>query len=162
MMKFDEKQPLMIQSNLTILLESDHPAFAIVRKELASFAELVKSPIHLHTYRMTPLSLWNAASTGKTTQDIVGFLHYYSKYEIPLQVESDINRYIERYGMVRMEQYGAHIYLTSENHEAIKELISFPSIQIFIQEPVNKNKLKLIPLCRGLVKQECIRLGYPI
>ncbi|MBV9710828.1 MAG: helicase-associated domain-containing protein, partial [Ktedonobacteraceae bacterium] len=75
--------PIIVQSDRTILLEVDHPQHAEARDALAQFAELEKSPEHIHTYRLSPLSLWNAAAGGMNAQQIVDMLTQYSKYAIP-------------------------------------------------------------------------------
>ena len=74
--------PLIVQSDRTILLEVDHPQHAEARDAVAQFAELEKSPEHIHTYRLSPLSLWNAAAGGMTAQTIIELLTSYSKYDI--------------------------------------------------------------------------------
>ena len=63
--------PLIVQSDKTVLLEVENPLYEECRDQLARFAELVKSPEHVHTYRITPLSLWNAAAAGLTAEQII-------------------------------------------------------------------------------------------
>ncbi len=77
------ENPLIVQSDRTILLEVDHPLHAEARDALAQFAELEKSPEHIHTYRLSPLSLWNAAAGGMSAQMVLELLEKYSKYDIP-------------------------------------------------------------------------------
>src|ERR1700752_2630654 len=90
--------PMIVQSDRSILLEADHPQHAEARDALTQFAELEKSPEHIHTYRLSPLSLWNAAAGGLHAQDILDQLNAYSKYAIPPNVVTDIKDYISRYG----------------------------------------------------------------
>ena len=82
--------PLIVQSDRTILLEVDHPLHAEARDAVAQFAELEKSPEHIHTYRLSPLSLWNAAAGGMTAQTIIELLTSYSKYDIPANIIFEI------------------------------------------------------------------------
>src|SRR5437764_13724206 len=82
--------PLIVQSDRTILLEVDHPQHAEARDAVAQFAELEKSPEHIHTYRLSPLSLWNAAAGGMTAQMIIDLLTQYSKYASPMNISVDI------------------------------------------------------------------------
>src|SRR6266567_9546081 len=89
--------PLIVQSDRTILLEVDHPLHAEARDAVAQFAELEKSPEHIHTYRLSPLSLWNAAAGGMSSQMIIELLTRYSKYDIPANFKDDIRRYIVFY-----------------------------------------------------------------
>src|SRR6059058_4460539 len=98
--------PLIVQSDKTILLEVDHPLHAEARDALAQFAELEKSPEHIHTYRLSPLSLWNAAAGGMTAQTILELLARYSKYPIPPNVATDIREYISRYGRLKLVRGG--------------------------------------------------------
>ena len=101
-MTFNPTAPLIVQSDKTILLEVDNPSYEEVRDAIAPFAELEKSPEHIHTYRITPLSLWNAAATGITAQSIVEALLRFGKYELPGNVRRDIEDYVSRYGRVRL------------------------------------------------------------
>ena len=106
----NQNLPIVVQSG-NLLLETDKPLFEAARDALAGFAELEKSPEHFHYYRLTPLSLWNAASAGWTAEQIIQTLKTYSKYDIPQSVLVDIREYIGRYGRlqlaVRPERHGA-------------------------------------------------------
>src|SRR5712664_1770099 len=98
--------PFIVQSDRTILLEVEHPQHAEARDALAQFAELEKSPEHIHTYRLSPLSLWNAAAGGMNAQGILDLLNAYSKYAIPSNVAVDIREYISRYGRLKLVRDG--------------------------------------------------------
>src|SRR5512136_3085778 len=94
--------PIIVQSDKTVLLEVDSPQYESARDALARFAELEKSPEYIHTYRITPLSLWNAAAAGLTSASIVADLEKYSKYPLPDNVRVDIADAISRYGRVKL------------------------------------------------------------
>src|SRR5512136_2930152 len=98
----DQDKHMIVQSDRSILLETDGPAFEDARDALSAFAELVKSPEHIHTYRITPLSLWNAAATGMDAASIVAALYQYTKYDVPENVVADIQDYVRRYGRFRL------------------------------------------------------------
>ncbi len=85
-MAYRPENPLIIQSDRSILLEVDNPLFVAARDRLGRFAELEKSPEHIHTYRLSPLSLWNAAAAGLAAEQIIGTLQQYSKFEIPQNI----------------------------------------------------------------------------
>src|SRR5882672_5046169 len=101
-MQIQTSQPLIVQSDRSILLEVDHPQHAEARDALAQFAELEKSPEHIHTYRLSPISLWNAAAGGLDARSILDQLAAYSKYAIPSNVGTDIREYIGRYGRLKL------------------------------------------------------------
>jgi len=82
--------PLIVQSDHTVLLEVDNPHHAAARDALARFAELIKSPEHIHTYRITPLSIWNACAVGETGDRIVETLRGLSKYPLPGHVAASV------------------------------------------------------------------------
>src|SRR5579871_6042918 len=107
--------PLIVQSDRTILLEVDHPLHAEARDALAQFAELEKSPEHIHTYRLSPLSLWNAAAGGMTAQGIIDLLATYSKYDIPHNIAVEIREYISRYGRIKLVRDGDSLLLISND-----------------------------------------------
>ena len=85
----------------------EHPRFAAARDALSTFAELEKSPDYLHTYRVTPVSIWNAAAVGMTADDVEGILEEFSCVPIPPNVMADIRGWMERYGCMRIERRAA-------------------------------------------------------
>src|SRR5947199_5572509 len=121
--KMNFSNPIIVQSDRTILLEVDHPQHAEARDALAQFAELEKSPEHIHTYRLSPLSLWNAAAGGLSAQTILELLARYSKYAIPSNVATDIREYIGRYGRVKLVRSG-------QNGEALLLPAADPALTI--------------------------------
>lgn len=158
----DSKKPLIVQNDFTILLEARHPEFDTVRAGLARFADLMKTPEHIHTYRMTALSLWNAAAAGMRTEEVTDFLENNAKFGIPLGVKQDIKRFIERYGRIRMESLGEDLLLISDDIEAIKEMVSFKSLRSYGLCQVNATTLRFSSSFRGALKQELLKLGYPV
>jgi DNA excision repair protein ERCC-3 len=107
--------PMIVQSDKTILLEVDHPQHAEARDALAQFAELEKSPEHIHTYRLSPLSLWNASAGGMTADQVLELLTQYSKYAIPMNIVVDIREYMNRYGRVKLIRDGDALLLISDD-----------------------------------------------
>src|SRR5439155_11699936 len=96
------ENPFIVQSDHTVLVEVDSPRYVEGRDALARFAELVKSPEHIHTYRITPLSIWNACAAGVLPDDIVDTLAQFSKYEVPGHVAVEIRDYASRYGRLKL------------------------------------------------------------
>ena len=96
--------PLIVQGDHTVLVEVDSPRYEAARDGLARFAELIKSPEHIHTYRITPLSIWNACAAGIDTTEIVQTLQEFSKYDVPQHVAVEIREYASRYGRLRLER----------------------------------------------------------
>ncbi len=93
-MQYNPANPLIVQGDRTVLLEVDNPQYPEARDALAPFAELEKSPEHIHTYRLTPLSLWNAAAAGMTADAMIDVLTLYSKFPIPANVPVDIEELV--------------------------------------------------------------------
>src|SRR5437667_11232643 len=131
-MAYHPSNPLIAQSDKTVLLEVNNPLYEEARDALARFAELEKSPEHIHTYRITPLSLWNAAAAGLAAASIVGGLERFGKYELPGNVRADIVDAVARYGRVKLVQEGPHLPLVSEDRPLARlqchTLILTPSI----------------------------------
>jgi DNA excision repair protein ERCC-3 len=155
-------KPLIVQSDGSLLLDVHDPGFEEARAELSLFAELEKSPEHIHTYRMTPLSLWNAASAGVEAERIQQILQAYSRYPIPQNVIENIRETIHRYGKVKLRQ--------SPDPKVLLLEVADPAIR---EEILHTKKLEkyylleadrlLVPLIhRGTFKQEMIHLGYPV
>ena len=154
--------PLIIQSDRTILLEVNNPEFTKARERLAKFAELVKSPEYMHTYQITPLSLWNAAASGITAGEIIADLNFFSKFEVQYNIKMDISEYVNRYGLLSLVREDENLILKSEESRVIDEIISYSSLKDFFKEQVNQNELVIDENFRGLLKQELIKLGYPV
>lgn len=125
------------------------------------FAELEKSPEHVHTYRITPLSLWNAAAAGLSSDDIVGALSEYSRYELPANVVRDIAEYVSRYGRVRLVRRGEELLLVSDDRALIAEIATHPATRPCLAESLSDTELPILPGMRGHVKQALLRVGYP-
>ena len=96
--------PLIVQSDLTVLVDVASPRYAEARDALARFAELVKSPEHIHTYKISPLSIWNACAAGTSIDDITGALSEYSRYPIAASVITQTRDFAGRFGRVRIER----------------------------------------------------------
>ena len=157
----NQSNPLIVQSDRTILLEVDHPLHAEARDALAQFAELEKSPEHIHTYRLSPLSLWNAASGGMSAQEILELLTRYSKYDIPVNVAVDIREYVSRYGRVKLIREGDTLLLTSNDAALIAEIMHHKRTQPYLLRQLNRHTIHIDASRRGHIKQALIHIGFP-
>ncbi len=153
--------PIIVQSDRTILLEVDHPLHAEARDALAQFAELEKSPEHIHTYRLSPLSLWNAAAGGMSASTILELLTYYSKYAIPSNITVDIREYISRYGRLKLIRKGDALLLTSEDTSLMVEVMHHKRTQPYILRQIDRNTIQVDASRRGHIKQSLIHMGFP-
>ena len=157
------ENPLIVQSDRTLLLEVAHPAFETVRDELARFAELVKSPEHIHTYRITPLSLWNASASGVSCEDMTETLNRWSKYPVPQNLLQEIQDHGTRYGRLRLVKKGERLALEMEDRGLFWEIENQKSLQGLLAEPYPDQKgVYLESGMRGEVKLQLIRLGHPV
>jgi DNA excision repair protein ERCC-3 len=155
--------PLIVQSDRTLLLEVAHPAFEQVRDELARFAELVKSPEHIHTYRITPLSLWNASASGVHCTDMIETLNTWSKYPVPQNLLQEIEDHGTRYGKLRLVAKGDRLALEMDDRGLFWELENQKSLQGLLAEPYpDETGIYLNTGMRGEVKLQLIRLGHPV
>ncbi|HEU5439681.1 MAG TPA: DNA repair helicase XPB [Ktedonobacterales bacterium] len=160
-MPIQPSNPLVIQSDRTLLLEVDHPLYTEARDALAQFAELEKSPEHVHTYRLTPLSLWNAAAGGLDAPAVLDALARFSKYDLPPNVTSDIRDYISRYGKLKLLRANGELLLTSDDPILIAEVARKKTLQPYILRQRDDRSLILDPARRGHVKQALVGIGYP-
>jgi len=157
----NSENPIIVQSDKSILLEVDSENYEIARDLLAQFAELEKSPEYIHTYRLTPLSLWNAAAAGITVQEILDGLQQYAKYDLPGNVQHDITDYMGRYGKLKLTKEGDNLFLISDDEFLIVEILNHQKVQPYITERINPTKVKVIPAMRGHIKQALVNIGYP-
>lgn len=156
----------IVQRDFTVLLEKEHPGFEQAKNKLALFAELVKSPAMFHTYRITPLSLWNAAAGGQTADDVVEMLRCLSRWEVPGKVLSDIRMWMSRYGslaLIRTDGAPGMLYLEQRrsNPALLDQLETEPSLASFRLQR-DGFRLCFPAVFRGQLKQEAARLGYPV
>ena len=153
--------PLIVQSDRTILLEVDHPQHDEARDAIAQFAELEKSPEHIHTYRLSPLSLWNAAAGGLSAQTILELLTRYSRYDIPSNIAFDIREYTSRYGRIKLIREGDVLLLTSSDAALITEIMHHKRTQAFLLRQLNSHTIQVNASRRGHIKQALIHIGFP-
>ena len=161
-MPFTPENPLIIQSDLSVLVEVNSPHYAAARDILARFAELEKSPEHIHTYRISPLSLWNAAASGLNADEISEALGQYSKYEIPQNVFFEVNETLGRYGKIRLDRSGKDLVLSSDDPILITEIWQHKAVKPYLKERLDDNSVLIDLLYRGHLKQALTRLGYPV
>jgi DNA excision repair protein ERCC-3 len=160
-MNYDPSNPLIVQGDRSILVEVDNPRYAAARDALAPFAELEKSPEHVHTYRLTNLSLWNAAAAGMMAEAMVDVLSQYSKFPLPGNLPADLRETVGRYGRVRLERAEDHLRLVCPDRPLLQELIRQPKVREFLGEALDEISFKVDPAHRGVLKQGLIAVGYP-
>jgi DNA excision repair protein ERCC-3 len=159
---FTPENPLIVQSDRTVLVETASPRYEAARDVLARFAELEKSPEHIHTYRITPLSLWNAAAAGMHPQAVVTALAEFGKYELPENVRRDILDLMARYGRLKLIKADDGLELVGEDDLLITEILHHKSIRPLLRGPLGRFRLGVDAGARGHLKQALIRLGYPV
>ncbi|WP_219837745.1 DNA repair helicase XPB [Paenibacillus sp. R14(2021)] len=158
-----ENRALCLQADLTVLLDDRHELADAARELISRFADLTKRPGHIHTYRMTPMSLWNAASAGMTPDEMIRALTEHSCYEVPLQVISTIRKLGDRYGKLLLQQTADKQLLLLGEESLLLELCGRPSImELLLLVPYKAGSRFVRPEARGMLKQELIRLGYPV
>jgi DNA excision repair protein ERCC-3 len=153
--------PIIVQSDRTVLLEVDNPLYEAARDQLARFAELEKSPEYVHTYRITPLSLWNAAATEMDAASILQALERFSKYPVPDNVRTDVSDFTSRYGRVKLVREGPDLLLACDDPTLMIELTRQRRLQPYILEQAGPLRLRIDPSRRGHVKQALVLIGYP-
>ncbi len=160
-MAFRPEKPIIVQGD-NILLDVSSPVYEDARDALAKFAELEKSPDFVHTYRITPLSLWNAAATGLTADEIIAHLERFSAFPIPPNVLRDIRDQIERFGRLRLVREGEDLFLETTDPTLLREALAYRQVQPFIQGAPEGGRVRVDRGHRGLLKQALIKVGYPV
>lgn len=163
-MEYRVDAPLIVQGDRTVLLEVNNAHYEDARDHLARFAELEKSPEYIHTYRISSLSLWNAASAGMTADEILEGLHDYAKYPLPDNVIVEIKEAIGRYGRVRLTRDPndpTRLRLMSDDPLLLMELERNRNLKIYILDRIGPHTLQVPASRRGHVKQALVKAGYP-
>jgi len=161
MTDFNPANPLIVQGDHTILVEVGSPRYEAARNELVRFAELVKSPEHIHTYRITPLSIWNARAAGIPATNIVDALCEYSKYPVPDHVLVGINDFASRFGRLKLRRDGKGLLLSADSEPLAEEIAHTPAIGELLAERVSKTEFHIRVADRGRIKQALIKAGFP-
>jgi len=153
--------PLIVQSDRTLLLEVAHPKADDCRRELARFAELERSPEHIHTYRITPLSLWNACAAGLGAHEVLQVLERYSRFPVPAAISSEVRDQAGRYGRLRIELVEGELMLTATDPAVMEEVGRLGAVAALLGERPSPGRARLRPLVRGRLKQALIKAGWP-
>jgi len=154
--------PLIVQSDKTLLLDIDHILSDECRRAIAAFAELEKSPEHIHTYRLTPLGLWNARASGHDAEQVVDVLLKYSRYAVPHSLLVDIAETMSRYGRLRLEAHPVHgLILVSNDPAVLKEVTRGKKVAPMLGLQLDEETIVVHPGQRGFLKQALLKLGWP-
>ena len=154
--------PLIVQSDKTLLLEVDHELAGECRRAIAPFAELERSPEHVHTYRLTPLGLWNARAAGHDAEQVVDTLLRYSRYSVPHALLVDIAETMARYGRLRLEKHPVHgLVLASTDRPVLEEVLRAKKVKPMLGVRMDDETVAVHPSERGNLKQALLKLGWP-
>jgi DNA excision repair protein ERCC-3 len=154
--------PLIVQSDKTVLLEVDHPQADEARRAIAPFAELERSPEHIHTYRLTPLGLWNARAAGHDAEQVVDALVSFARYAVPHALLVDIAETMDRYGRLRLESDPAYgLVLKSSDRAVLTEVVRSKKAAPLFGDRIDDDTMAVHPSERGRLKQVLLKLGWP-
>src|ERR1700712_483828 len=154
--------PLIVQSDKTLLLEVDHEQADACRKAIAPFAELERSPEHIHTYRLTPLGLWNARAAGHDAEQVVDALVRYSRYAVPHGLLVDVADTMDRYGRLQLAKHPVHgLVLISLDRAVLEEILRQKKIAPMLGERIDDDTVLVHPSERGRLKQALLKVGWP-
>ncbi|MVA76559.1 helicase [Auraticoccus sp. F435] len=154
--------PLVVQSDRTLLLEVDHEQAEECRLAIAPFAELERAPEHIHTYRLTPLGLWNARAAGHDAEQVVDVLLQFSRYPVPSALLVDIADTMDRYGRLRIEKDPVHnLVLVSTDRAVLTEVTRSAKVKGMLGPRIDDETVAVHPSERGHLKQTLLKLGWP-
>ncbi|MDQ6928166.1 MAG: DEAD/DEAH box helicase [Actinomycetota bacterium] len=158
----DVAGPLIIQSDRTLLLETDHPDAGQCRAAIAPFAELERSPEHIHTYRLTALGLWNASAAGHDAEQVIDALLKWSRYDVPQALLVDIADLMARYGRITLEFDVVHgLVMRSADAAVLEELLRTPAILKLVGPRIDDDTVSVPREERGRLKQALLKVGWP-
>ncbi|MGF7233918.1 MAG: helicase-associated domain-containing protein, partial [Frankia sp.] len=154
--------PLIVQSDKTVLLEVGHPEGNEARASIAPFAELERSPEHIHTYRITPLALWNARAAGHDAEQVIDALVRYSRYAVPHALLVDIADTMDRFGRLRLENDPAHgLVLRTSDRAVLTEVMRAKKVAPMLGTRLDPDTVVVHPSERGRLKQALLKVGWP-
>ncbi|MBV9843726.1 MAG: DEAD/DEAH box helicase [Kutzneria sp.] len=154
--------PLIVQSDKTLLLEVDHPRADETRTAIAPFAELERAPEHVHTYRVTPLALWNARAAGHDAEQVVDALVRFSRYPVPQPLLVDVVETMSRFGRLQLVSNPAHgLTMVSLDLAVLEEVLRNKKISPMLGARVDFDTVVVHPSERGRLKQALLKVGWP-
>jgi DNA excision repair protein ERCC-3 len=154
--------PLIVQSDKTLLLEVDHPLADDARTAIAPFAELERAPEHVHTYRVTPLALWNARAAGHDAEQVVDALVRFSRYPVPQPLLVDVVDTMGRFGRLVLTNSPAHgLVLASNDRAVLEEVLRHKKIAPMFGARIDDDTVIVHPSERGRLKQLLLKIGWP-
>ena len=161
-MDFNPNNPLIVQSDKSIMVEVNNILYEEARDAISRFSEIVKSPEYIHTYRITPLSLWNAAASGMKVEDMTLALEKYGKYEVPDNVRKDIIDYVGRYGKIKLFKEDGELVLRSDDYLIVTEIENNKKINPYVIRKIDANALVIDSGMRGHIKHALLKVGFPV
>ncbi|WNV82002.1 DNA repair helicase XPB [Umezawaea sp. Da 62-37] len=154
--------PLIVQSDKTLLLEVDHPLADEARVSIAPFAELERAPEHVHTYRVTPLALWNARAAGHDAEQVVDALVRFSRYPVPQPLLVDVVDTMSRFGRLQLANHPVHgLVLSTVDRAVLEEVLRHKKIAPMIGERIDPDTVVIHASERGRLKQMLLKIGWP-
>ena len=154
--------PLIVQSDKTLLLDVGHPAAEACRQAVAPFAELERAPEHVHTYRLTPLGLWNARAAGHDAEQVVDVLLEHSRFPVPHALLVDVAETMARYGRLQLLKHPAHgLVLRALDIPVLEEVLRSRKITPLVGRRIGTDHVVVHPSERGHLKQVLLKLGWP-
>ena len=154
--------PLIVQSDKTLLLEVDHPLADEARTSIAPFAELERAPEHVHTYRVTPLALWNARAAGHDAEQVVDALVRFSRYPVPQPLLVDVVDTMSRFGRLQLANNPVHgLVLSTVDRAVLEEVLRHKKIAPMLGDRIDEDTIAVHPSERGRLKQMLLKIGWP-
>ena len=154
--------PMIVQSDRTVLLEVGHPLAEDARHDLAVFAELERAPEHVHTYRLTPLGLWNARAAGHDAEQVVDALVRFSRYAVPHALLVDVADTMDRYGRLKLENDPVHgLVLRTTDRAVLEEVVRSKKVNPMLGARLDPETVLAHPSERGRLKQALLKIGWP-
>ena len=160
----EDRFPIIVQQDKTILLDVHHDRYEEARDAIVRFSELEKAPEHIHTYRISPISLWNAAAQGCSADDVKIDLGRFARHGLPETLLNDIDMYVSRYGKIRLERSPRpdRLFLRFDDPYLEKEVCNLKSFATTLRR-LDEPGLYAVPTAfRGELKWELIKLGFPV
>ncbi|PWK15527.1 DNA repair helicase XPB [Tumebacillus permanentifrigoris] len=153
-------KPLIVQSDGTLLVETAHPVYPELRDQLVRFAELLKSPDHFHTYRLSRISLWNAAANGCTPELVLTLLHAHSRYALPLHLQQLVLAEMNKYGSLQLVS-GTDCHVLQGDRALLEAIRQLPGVKEHLQGR-KRTLLEVKERSRGPLKRLLAQHGYPV
>jgi DNA excision repair protein ERCC-3 len=152
---------LYVQSDGTLLVNSDHSSYAGAYPDLLSFSELVQRLDPIHVYKIKPITLWQSAALGYTARQILHVLREHAAHPIPYPLQCQIVAEVGKWGKLLLQKGGRGRIVLRGDKESLERVRAIESLRDYVIKD-RTDGILLNVAYRAEIKRVLIHEGVPV